>query len=396
MTMASIEGGRRRSDQQGDEEPDIVYDNDDDDDEDERQPITAPYGFAHDITTQQQQQPPPHLQNSTSCLPSLNTTTKLLLVVICTLLGADVSLRVANKKSSYCSLDDDWTSGRRRFVPHRDILNQTSDENDLKYTDDVGNYPLQGLAIGSNDDGNHQKKLLYEVHTLAIRVLQLDGDNDVGNVRARRVWDGATDFPPLRNGAVVAHIGGVDLARSAAHGTELWLATHSDGTDGVGGLFAVDPTTLDVVRDRSVLTDYNLDWVAFSNGVLYYGEFFNVRVVHRVAIDTLQVLDDLTLQLPDRLRGGGINYVQSAAFDFRGRLVLLGDDYQCTIYVLNVDTGELVHSQGLLLGSETDGITFVHSRGRENTMLVGFNRQHSHEQVMKQEPMVSVIQLVLQ
>jgi hypothetical protein len=39
----------------------------------------------------------------------------------------------------------------------------------------------------------------------------------------------------------------------------------------------------------------------------------------------------------------------------------------------------MAKSQPLLLGSETDGITF---NKMANSMLVGFNREHSHEQVM--------------
>ena len=38
--------------------------------------------------------------------------------------------------------------------------------------------------------------------------------------------------------------------------------------------------------------------------------------------------------------------------------MLLGDDYQCTIYYLSATSGEFLGSQAPLLGSEMDGITF--------------------------------------
>lgn len=139
---------------------------------------------------------------------------------------------------------------------------------------------------------------------------------------------------------------------------------------------------------------YYLDWVAHHDGILYFGEFFNVQSIHRIDLETLQPLPDLELTLPDKngLKENGINYVQSAAFDSDGRLVLLGDDYQCTLYVIDIKSRDLVCTQGLLLGSETDGIAFDHQR---QEILVGYNREHSHEQVMGMEPMVSVIRLAL-
>ena len=70
-------------------------------------------------------------------------------------------------------------------------------------------------------------------------------------------------------------------------------------------------------------------------------------------------------------------------------LVLLGDDYQSTIYFIDVETGKIVNYQTTLLGSETDGLTFWN----DDKMLVGLNRLHSHEQVLGDRPMVSIIQL---
>jgi hypothetical protein len=219
-----------------------------------------------------------------------------------------------------------------------------------------------------------------------------------------------TDDFPLIVQQPVAHIGGVDVSYSQMHDTEIWIATHSDnsivqGAAQEGALWAVDPMTLDVKTDRAVrVQGYNLDWVAYSNGILYFGSFFTVTSIHRVAIDTLEPLDDLVIIFNsiynDDDNGNGLNFIQSAAFDHKGRLVLLGDDYQCTIYILDPHTGVLLSSQGLLLGSETDGLTFdLNRQGRgavsDSIMLVGFNRAHSHEQVMGQDPMISVIQLEL-
>ena len=201
-----------------------------------------------------------------------------------------------------------------RWVPTVDILNASSGVADLKYLDDIDNNGLQGLAVSS--DG----RVLYEFHTMAVRVMQLDdtGSRVIG-VHKRRVYDGSVDFPPLidddGSSLEVKHVGGIDLAHSQEHGTEIWIATHSDGIDGRGALFAVDPDTLDVKTARSVEVPYNLDWVAYRDGILYYGVFFNVKLVHRVLLSTLQPLPDLVLSLPEHLREGGINYVQSAAFD---------------------------------------------------------------------------------
>jgi hypothetical protein len=50
--------------------------------------------------------------------------------------------------------------------------------------------------------------------------------------------------------------------------------------------------------------------------------------------------------------------------------VLLDDDNQCTIHFIQVETGEWLKSQPLLLGSEMGGITF---NKVTKSMLVGFN-----------------------
>ena len=318
---------------------------------------------------------------------------------LCILVAADVTIRLLDRRNGAPTTkcrggSSPFTAKTTRWVPTVDILNASSpsrtaadDVSRLKYLDDVSDYGLQGLAL-SSDDG-----ILYEFHTMAVRVLQLDeSGSKVVDVQKRRIYNGTVDFPRLLDGLEVAHIGGIDLSHSMEHGIEIWIATHSDGVDGRGALFAVDPTTLDVKATRLVNVPYNLDWVAYRDGVLYYGVFFNVRLVHRVELSTLHPLPDLVLSLPEHLSEGGINYVQSASFDLDGHLILLGDDYQCTIYCIDIESGSLLGTQALLLGSETDGVTFDR---RRRTMLVGFNRQHSHEQVMQMEPMISVIRMEL-
>ena len=230
-----------------------------------------------------------------------------------------------------------------------------------------------------------------QFHTLGARVLQLNNaTGSITSVKKSRVYT-SDDFPVIYD-KQVAHIGGIDYAHSPIHGEEVWIATHSDGIDGEGAIIAVDPFNLNIKKERMVRKRYNLDWVAYNDGVLYFGSFFNVKSIKRVLLDTLEPLPDLELALPLHLQSQGINYVQSAAFDLEERLVLLGDDYQCTIHVIEAKTGEWLKSQPLLLGSETDGITFNKAT---KSMLIGLNRLHSHEQVMGEPPMVSVIELQL-
>jgi hypothetical protein len=168
----------------------------------------------------------------------------------------------------------------------------------------------------------------------------------------------------------VAHIGGIDFAHSQIHGDEVWIATHSDGIDGEGTIVALDPLNLNIKKERMVQMQYNVDWVAHHDGVLYFGVFFNVQAIKQVLLDSLKPLPDLELELLLRLQTQGINYVQSAVFDLEGQLVLLGDDYRCTIHFIQVETGEWLKSQPLLLRSETVGITF---NKLTKSMLVGFN-----------------------
>lgn len=323
----------------------------------------------------------------------------VLMILFSLLLMADVALRMTTMT----------TTTVRRWVPRRDLLFQNTNHSlsTLRYTWDVGNYSLQGLAVDSFSQQRVDSTiLLYEVHTLSARVLQLQRSSyTVQGVKNRRIWT-AEDFPLLLDDTPVAHIGGIDLCRYSSAtdpNGELWMATHSDGIDGVGGLIAVDPDTLSYREGRKVLVDYNLDWVACSDNddVLYFGEFFNVKRIHRVDLETLEPLPDLVVDFDryPQYAQEGINYVQSASFDTQGQLVLLGDDYQNTIYALDIHNDDcnncavLSSTQGLLLGSETDGIAFDRQR---NTMLAGYNRQHSHEQVMGMDQMISIVELVQQ
>ena len=315
----------------------------------------------------------------------------------------------------------------RRWVPVGDILNSTmtsdkSDTTTLKYATDIQNSAKNGLqGLAYDKDTN----MLYQVHTMSIRLLQFSEANDdddddnnmikIDSVSKTRMYT-PDDFPSLEQNLTVTHIGGIDLSYSKIHGQELWMAIHSDGIHGVGGIVAVDTSTLLPKHDRKMLTSVNIDWVVHNNGILYYGGFFNVHSIRRVQLDTLEQSPDLVLDCanyPHMDLSGGLNYIQSGAFDDDGNLVLLGDDYQSTIYYVDVESGHILSHQGLLVGGETDGITFYNppksknnnkSRRRNkhttsssttssSSMLVGLNRLHSHEQVMGDEPMVSIIQL---
>ena len=330
-----------------------------------------------------------------------------------------------------CSSSTTTSRQNRRWVPVRDILNttMTSDKSDtttLKYATDIQNSAKNGLQGLAYDNGAN---MLYQVHTMSVRVLQLSEANDdnddnnnnndnnmiqINSILKTRMYT-PDDFPLLEQNLTVTHIGGIDLALSHKHGQELWMAVHSDGIHGVGGIVAVDTSTLLPKHDRKVLTSVNIDWVVYNNGILYYGGFFNVHSIRRVQLDTLQELPDLVLDCTNYTYmdlSGGLNYIQSGAFDDQGRLVLLGDDYQSTIYYFDVESGHILSHQGLLVGGETDGITFYNPPKSKNnkqrrrnkhttsspttsssSMLVGLNRLHSHEQVMGDEPMVSIIQL---
>ena len=337
--------------------------------------------------------------------------------------GTHIPVFSLHKQQQNQSYDDERevTKKRRRWVTKLDILNATTtttnsdlDGLNLKYAYDVNNSVtngLQGLAIDPIT-----QNVLYEVHTMSLRVLELgsngsnndNGDDEVDNtiivksVKQTKIFT-SDDFPTLYNNETVRHIGGVDLANSSKYRKELWMAVHSDGINGMGALVAVDTHSLMPKLSRYVLWESNLDWVAYDSsnddGILYFGEFFNVNQIHRVKLDTLDVLSDLIIDTSNVtfLRaggdGGGMDYIQSGTFDPNtGNLILLGDDYQSTIYEIDVDTGRIVNYQPLLLGSETDGITFW----QDNHLLVGVNRFHSHEQVMGDSPMVSIIELELE
>ena len=408
-------GGVNQQQQREVEEEEVVHDCDEEmDEEKERLPIHSPTSASsayHDeedglirhqhtgISGSESKRQSPACHGR--CFKPLLLFVVVLLVL---LLIVDVAMRTTTMTTTS-------TTGRR-WVPQRDLLFQDTNHSlsTLRYTWDLQNYSLQGLALDTFSQQHEDSiVLLYEVHTLSVRVLQLHRSSyTVLGVKNRRIWT-AEDFPPLLDDTPVAHIGGVDLCRhnrDTDRDDELWMATHSDGIDGVGGLIAVDPNTLSYREGRKVLVDYNLDWVACSDsaGVLYFGGFFNVKQIHRVDLETLEPLPDLVVDFDryPQYAQEGINYVQSASFDMEGQLVLLGDDYQNTIYSLEIPNDDdddnnnravLSSSQGLLLGSETDGITFD---TRRNTMLVGYNRQHSHEQVMGMDQMISIIELVQQ
>lgn len=294
--------------------------------------------------------------------------------------------------------EDSCVPGPGSWVPMLDVLNATLAGVDV----DVKSVPagfggLQGIALSADS--------LYTFHTSGARVLALalvDGGVAVAGVRAQRLYNLSRDFPMLVD-LPVGHIGGIDLAPAPESGlggeeksAELWLATHAADIDRPqGALIAVDPTSLEPLPGRVAArtAERNLDWVAFgaAQNVLYYGEFFNVRQVLRVDASSLEPLSPLPIRFNDTdpHRVGGIQFVQSATVDHAaGTLVLLGDDYLNTIYTVDLATGLLLQYQPLLAGNEADGIALDPVR---NFMYVGYNRQHSHEQTLGQNPFVSVL-----
>lgn len=169
------------------------------------------------------------------------------LLLVGLLLVVDIALHIRTSTTNKNAINN-----QRRWVPIVDMLNASivgssstnSDTErqqpaiDLKSLADVGNHTLL--------ENHDHSTLLYEVHTLAVRVLELkEEDGSVQRLVQSKVWT-SDDFPLLLHQQQVAHIGGVDLAHSDVHGTELWLATHSDGIHGMGGLIAVDTRALHI------------------------------------------------------------------------------------------------------------------------------------------------------
>lgn len=258
-----------------------------------------------------------------------------------------------------------------RWMPVRDIVNASGIQNLKTSSSTFGS--LQGLA--SFEDK------LFMFHTSGAQIVSITHDLKIGHVLYSKRYDLSVDFPKLLN-LHVTHIGGVDVSNSATYGKEVWLACHGDGLYGEGAIIAVDPETLQVIPNRIFkVLGFNIDWVAYREDILYFGEFFDIKRILRVNIDTLKRMPDLKVDAPS------ITFIQSASF-FNNALYLIGDDYETTLYKMNPLTGELISTQGLVMGNEVDGITF-----RNQYMYVGFNREKSHEQVMGSLPFVSIVAL---
>ena len=69
----------------------------------------------------------------------------------------------------------------------------------------------------------------------------------------------------------------------------------------------------------------------------------------------------------------GIQFVQGGTFGRDGRLWLVGDDYQSTLYKIDTSTGRLVSSQALLIGNDVGGLEYVPAP--MDALLVGLNRE---------------------
>ncbi len=271
------------------------------------------------------------------------------------------------------------SGGDTRWVPFTDVFNG-SPVQPLSRFDDVGGYPLQGLALSS--------RVLFVSYTLALRSLLFSSTTLVPDMILKtKVFEPSVLLEQLQ--VPITHFGGIDFSDSSSNGKELWIASHGSSND-TGALFAVDCATLAPKPRRLIKTDFNLDWVAQRDGTLYYGAFFEIRKIFRADLLTLKPYEPLVLSLDFF---SPPNYIQSASFDAQGNLLLLSDDYQTTLY--NISLAEplatLQSTQALLLGSETDGLTFHKPTA---SMLVGLNRQHSHEQTMGDSPFASVVRLV--
>jgi hypothetical protein len=228
----------------------------------------------------------------------------------------------------------------------------------------------QGLAYDA------ETSTLWEFKMRGVRVFSVSFASERLQLRLTHTkpFNFSTDLPFVK-GRELAHIGGVDFVVTS-RGRELWLAAHT-ARPYEGALVALDADTL-TYNGIVIYGDYkSLDWIAFhpQTKLGYFGHFVTVDVVKRFNVETLQMLDDLDVQLRTPAQFPP-QYIQSAGFDRDSILNLVGDDYQIRLYRFNVDTGELLSVQSLLAGNEVDGLTFINKYGK---MLIGYNRLHSHE-----------------
>ena len=261
---------------------------------------------------------------------------------------------------------------------------------------------LQGLAMlprssSSNTNDPNMYVDLYQGHTRGLRQIQLRADDfSVVQVLQERVYNMTTDFPSIRlaNGTALplVHFGGITVIQTPARGKQVLLAAHTvldpiTSRDGAGIIVGVDATTFDF--DNSTTAAYNPhaanDWVTvdYSTGIGYTGTFFNVTHALRFRVDTLEDLEPLQFA-GQGLPKEGINYVQSATV--QGSTLLLGtNDFQGSLYHIDIGSGRVIGRQSLLLGNEMDGLLSISS----HQLLIGFNRHKSHEHI----PLESVILL---
>lgn len=252
-----------------------------------------------------------------------------------------------------------------------------------------GDYPrmggLQGLAYDA------RTAILYQAHTHGLRKMQLDADDLVFQTETdARLYNQTTDFrliPTADQGDLpIVHFGGIAWIDGqvllAAH-TEL-LADNQSAAGGV--VVGVDAETLAPVPDIFVAHNpYQAnDWVAVDpvTRVGYAGTFFNVTRVLRFDVDTQRALPALDLS------GGpadGVNFIQSAIVFQSSHLLLATNDFQTSLFYVDIETGRVVGRQSMLLGNEMDGLVQV----ADDKLLMGFNRAHSHEH----ERLLSVVLL---
>lgn len=286
---------------------------------------------------------------------------------------------------SVVAADDDYCWGtlpsefRPHWVPGRDLLRSGAlHDQELWRLPADGFDSLQGITV----DDSFSK--LFTFHRNGARVFSIGVENGtILGVENVVLYNMSKDFGKIID-YPVWHIGGVDWASSDEFGQEIWLATHAEQVNTEGGLFAVDAKTLRPIASRSAAKAKGdgWDWVAFHPGThrLYYGTFWNVRSVRWVDIvdldDDAGVLD-ITFNDTDPFRTNGLQYIQSATIDAENNwLYLISDDASNTLTQIDLATGRALRHEPLFAGNEADGIGFHAGR---NTLLCGYNRQHSHE-----------------
>lgn len=246
-----------------------------------------------------------------------------------------------------------------------------------------GSGGIQGLGwLPPEQGGDHT---LYVGHTHAIRKVQLDPEDwHVVQFSEQRIYNQTTEFPSIRlpdgQEHPIVHFGGITVIFTAERGTEVLFAAHTalDAHEvGGGAVVGVRADTLEAHNGTVAARNPHAanDWVAVDHatGIGYTGAFYNVTLALRFDLRTLEDLEPLNFT-GSGLSKQGINFIQSATV--QGSTLLLGtDDFQGSLYQVDLESGRVRGRQSLLLGKEMDGVVSV---GPDH-ILVGYNRWESRE-----------------